>query len=93
MAKRRFLTLALLAVAALIGCTTAISAGPEVRRISVGDLQARLGGPDLIVLDLRSPADWAGSPLKIRGAVRENPAKLDWVGNYPRDKTIVLYCT
>ena len=48
---------------------------------------------DFVIIDVRSDHDWQDSNTKIKGAVRENPSKLDsWINNYPKDKTIVLYC-
>ena len=56
------------------------------------ELLPLLGNPDVIVVDVRSGADWDQSPVKIKGAVREDPAKLSaWLEKYPRDKTLVFY--
>ncbi len=68
-------------------------AGEQVPRMSIEDLKARLGSPDLIILDVRLPGDWSASKTKIAGAIREDPGKFDrWRGKYPKDKTLVLYC-
>jgi rhodanese-related sulfurtransferase len=57
------------------------------------ELKARLGSPDIIVLDVRTDRDWANSEQKIKGALRENPKAFEqWAAKYPRDKTFVLYC-
>ena len=38
--------------------------------------------------------EWSGSDKKIQGAVRENPADLaSWINKYPKDKTLVFYCS
>ena len=77
---------------------TALSAetvsGPEnVPRMTREQLKAQLGNSDFVIIDVRSAHDWEESNTKIKGAIRENPSKLDsWVNNYPKDKTIVLYC-
>ena len=68
-------------------------AAAAVARISKEDLKGKLGAADLIIIDVRTDRDWDSSDLKIRGAVRENPGIVDfWAENYPKDKTIVLYC-
>lgn len=65
----------------------------DVPRMSTDDLKARLGEPEVVVLDVRTPADWEGSQWKIQGAVREDPFNTDaWAEKYPKDKRIVLYC-
>ena len=68
--------------------------GPEnVPRMTKEQVKAQLGNSDLAIIDVRSDHDWQDSNTKIKGAVRENPSKFDsWVNNYPKDKTIVLYC-
>ncbi len=66
----------------------------RVPRISKEELRAMLGRPDLVVLDVRVGEEWSGSDKKIQGAVRENPADLaSWINKYPKDKTLVFYCS
>ena len=70
-----------------------IAAG-DVPRMQVDELNARLGDPSLVVIDVRAAGDWEGSSTKIKGAIRETSKSVsDWASNYPKDKTIVLYCT
>jgi len=65
----------------------------DVPRITKEKLKAMLGNPEVIIIDVRANADWTGSNLKIKGAVREDPRKLNaWEDKYPKDKTLVLYC-
>ena len=65
----------------------------EAPRMEKEQLKAQLGNPDVVVLDVRTFADWVMTKEKIKGAVRENPRNVeDWSGKYPKDKTIVLYC-
>jgi hypothetical protein len=77
---------------------TALSAeivsGPDnVPRITKEQLKTQLGNSDFVIIDVRSDHDWQDSNTKIKGAIRENPSKLDsWVNNYPKGKTIILYC-
>ena len=66
----------------------------RVPRINKEELRAMLGRPDLVVLDVRVGEEWSGSDKKIQGAVRENPADLaSWIKKYPKDKTLVFYCS
>ncbi len=61
-------------------------------KISIQELRASLGNPDLIIIDVRDPISWSNSRQKISGAFRENPDDVaSWAKKYPRDKTIVLY--
>jgi hypothetical protein len=65
----------------------------DVPTISTGQLQAMLGNPDIVIIDVRSAHDWDGTTTKIKGAVREEAAQVaQWAAKYSKDKTIVLYC-
>ena len=65
----------------------------EIPRMTKEELKGMLGKPELIIIDVRANADWAGSKLKIKGAVREHPRKVaSWMDRYSKDKTIVFYC-
>ena len=91
----RKLILALLALVVL-GCagTKTGAATTEVPRMSKEELKGRLGSPDLVVLDVRRGEEWRSADKKIVGAVRETPDSVDeLVSKYPKDKTLVLYCT
>ena len=47
---------------------------------------------DLVIIDDRTGADWSASEFKIKGAVREDPGKVEaWMEKYPKDKTLVFY--
>jgi len=64
----------------------------EIPRISIEDLQEMLGRPDVVIVDVRTDSDWKESPVKVKGAVREEPDKVDsWIEKYPKDKILVLY--
>ena len=68
--------------------------GAEVPKITKEDLKAILGTPDVIIVDVRTNAGWNESKLKIKGAVREDPIQATlWAGKYPKDKTLVFYCS
>lgn len=65
----------------------------DVPRMGIEELQARLGDPDFIILDVRARRDWETSERKIIGAIRENPSEFDsWVNKYSKENTFVLYC-
>ncbi len=65
----------------------------EVSRMSKEELQAMLGNPELIIIDVRADGDWTASDSKIKGALREDPGKVEtWIDKYPKDKTLVFYC-
>jgi rhodanese-related sulfurtransferase len=64
----------------------------DVPRIYQDDLRKRLEDEGTIVIDVRR--DQAKAVTKVKGARLENPDRVDsWSGGYPRDKTLVLYCT
>jgi hypothetical protein len=69
--------------------------GPEdMPRMTKKQLQGQLGNSDFVIIDVRSAHNWQDGNTKIRGAIREDPSKLDpWIIEYPRNKTVVLYCT
>lgn len=90
--KLILLAVALLASIAMLG----MGAGPQAAeppRMTRDELKAKLGSPDLVILDVRARSDWTGSDRKITGAVREDPGAFSaWAGKYPKGKTMVLYC-
>ncbi len=72
------------------------SAALAAQRGNVGlmtkeELKARLGDVDVIVLDVRRGTDWRASEFKIKGAIRMETRDIT-KANYPKDKTLVLYC-
>jgi hypothetical protein len=66
----------------------------EVPRIRVDELQSRLNDPSLVVVDVRTGAEWNDSQKKIKGAVRELAENVSaWAATHSKDETIVLYCS
>jgi rhodanese-related sulfurtransferase len=59
------------------------------------ELKSLVGISDVIVLDVRIVGEWKRDALKIQGAVREDPEKdyKSWASKYPKDKTLVFYCS
>ena len=69
--------------------------GQEVPRMTKEELKPLLGNPDVIIMDVRVGASYSASKWKIQGAIREDPRAeiATWASKYPKDKTIVLYCS
>jgi hypothetical protein len=81
-------------VAAFLATGTGVAAGAkEVPLISKEDLKPGLDAASLIIIDVRSGKDWNASQKKIKGAVREDPEKVEaWAKKYKSQQDIVLYC-
>ena len=76
----------------VLGIFLALAFAADPPRISKEELQAMLGNTDLVIIDDRSGADWSASQFKIKGAVWEDPGKVEaWMEKYPKDKTMVFY--
>jgi len=98
MRKGKFRPWWVLAVAALVFLTAGLGAAaaqdPEVPLITKEDLKPGLCSPNLTVVDVRAPEDWAESDRKIKCAAREDPGDADsWAKKYPHYWDIVLYCS
>jgi hypothetical protein len=91
-----FLAAALMAacvfVPALEPSVMALGKSAEAPRITIEELRSLLGGPDVVILDVRVGDEWKKSNEKIQGAVREEPEKYNqWAVKYPKEKTLVFY--
>lgn len=75
----------------IVSCTK--PSGPQaVPRMTVEQLKANLDDPNLIIIDVRTGPDWKNSPVKIKGAIHEEPFRIGtWIEKYPTDKTVVIY--
>jgi predicted sulfurtransferase len=72
----------------------AVLSTEDVPRISKEEVKAMLGKPDAIIIDVRISGPLPPGEPKIKGAIVEDPRKVQsWMGKYPKDKTIVFYCT
>jgi hypothetical protein len=96
-ARKTMRKVILLLAIATVFASGALAAKPslaqDVKRMSVEELKSMLGNPGLVVIDVRADGDWKSSTLKIKGAVREDPEKVDtWMSEYPKDKTLLFYC-
>ena len=69
--------------------------GDDAPRMTKDELRSLMEKGEVIILDVRVEDEWKGSKEKIKGAIRENPAAgvKPWAEKYPKDKTIVTYCT
>jgi len=92
--KQVLVIMALILCCTTMGACAGTSMGKEAPRMAKEQLKAKLGSPDLIIIDVRTASDWESSDLKIQGAVREDPKAVNaWVNQYPKDKTLVFYCS
>jgi 3-mercaptopyruvate sulfurtransferase SseA len=94
----RFKGIAVFAAALIIGgwlLPSVNGASAWVPRINKDELKGMLGKPDVIIIDVRLPGQWKGSKLKVTGALHEDPGQNteSWAAKYPKDKTIILYCS
>ena len=64
----------------------------KIERMSKEDLRSRLDNPDTVVIDVRRHKE--KEKEKIVNAVPQDPDKTEaWIQDYPKDKTILLYCS
>ena len=63
-------------------------------RITGENLLKIIDRPDVVVIDVRLEGVWMRENSKIQGAMREDPEDVDsWMHKYPKNKTIVFYCS
>jgi rhodanese-related sulfurtransferase len=73
---------------------TSLSWAADAPRISKEELKAMLGKENVVIIDVRAGIDLEKSNQKIAGAVIEDPGKVEtWMAKYPKDKTLVFYCS
>ena len=66
---------------------------PSVPKMSKEELQVMMGDPSLVIVDVRSAADWNAQERKIKGSIRVDPSLADsLMKTYSKDKTFVFYC-
>ena len=64
-----------------------------VAKMTKEELSAKLGSPDVVIVDMRLGKDWKASEEKIKGAIRVEPEAVESLAaKYPKDTTLVLYC-
>ena len=93
MKKRLSRIFTVMLVVSTIALFAKVAVAGEVPRISKEELKAKLGNPDVVIIDVRVGKGWKNSPVKITGAVREKPKKAkSWANKYDTNKTYILYC-
>ena len=91
--RKLLLLTAISTVLALAALFATPAAAQEAKRVTIEELKGMLGKPGVVIVDVRRDEDWKSSTVKIKGAVREDPEKVDtWMSKYPKDKTLVFYC-
>ena len=93
--RRISVVLAGLLISAFLGCVAGWSSEDRTPRMTKEELRLLLGGPGVVIVDVRVPEEWKKSDRKIQGANHEDPEKdvTKWADKYPRDKTLVFYCS
>jgi hypothetical protein len=78
----------------LIALVGGVVRADDTHAMTKEQLLPLLGKSDVIIIDVSSNEGWEARDRKIPGALREEPMKFDsWKKKYPKDKTIVLYCS
>ncbi len=76
----------------LMGYAGAEQSSEAAPRVSKEKLKSWMDSHDLVVIDVRLKDQWETSPYKIKGAVYEEPKKLEqWASKYSKSKRMVLY--
>ena len=93
MHNKRFLIRLTIMTSMFLFASSFAARAASVPRMTADELKMHLGDAGYQVLDVRAGGDWAGSTVKIAGAERVEPRAVgQWVDNYDKEKTIVLYC-
>ena len=91
--RKLILFVAVVTVFAVAAVFAMPAAAQDAKRMTIEELKGMLGNPDLVIVDVRRDGDWNSSAIKVKGALREDPEKVDtWMSKYPKDKTLVFYC-
>jgi rhodanese-related sulfurtransferase len=78
----------------LLLCISAVAEAGDPPRISKEELKNMLGSSDLVIIDVRVEKELRKTGQKIKGAVWEDFEEVrNWASKYPKEKTIVLYCS
>jgi len=77
----------------ILNFTASFSRAEGFTLITKDQLKEEIDKPSVTIIDVRSPHHWDSSQMKIQGARREIPSEAgQWMSNYQKDRTIVLYC-
>lgn len=66
----------------------------EIKRITKEELKQKIDkNEDCIVIDVRNQTAYAGSPVKIKGALRMTVDDIEALSKNLPKKEIITYCT
>ena len=67
----------------------------DATRVTADEVKARMDrGEKFGFVDARNPEAWAESDVKLPGVLRLTPEEAEkHMGDLPRDRTIITYCT
>jgi uncharacterized protein YneF (UPF0154 family) len=93
--RRISVVLAGLLISAFLGCVAGWSSEDKTPRMTKEELRLLMGDQGVVVVNVRIQEEWKKSDRKIQGANHEDPEKdvTKWADKYPRDKTLVFYCS
>ncbi|WP_293170170.1 rhodanese-like domain-containing protein [Oceanithermus sp.] len=84
---RKWTALLAVLVVAMVAC----SPKGSYTNVTADDLYAQLGKPDVMIVDVRTPAEYAEG--HIAGAVNLPLQTIEsWYKDLPKDKPVYLYC-
>ncbi len=84
---RKWTALLAVLVVAMVAC----SPKGSYTNVTADDLYAQLGKPDVMIVDVRTPAEYAEG--HITGAVNLPLQTIEsWYKDLPKDKPVYLYC-
>jgi rhodanese-related sulfurtransferase len=91
--KRCFLSLIILSIVLCASAQTPEQTRDD--RITVKELKQKMDRKeDIVIIDARSGNSYLGSSVKIKGAIHITLDDLESrMGDLPKDKEIVAYCT
>ncbi len=67
----------------------------EVTRVTADEVGERMNrGEQFAFVDTRNPQAWAEAETKLPGAIRVPAAEVEQhLGEIPRDRAVITYCT
>jgi len=85
-------TLLICLISLYLAAFLSVPAFGQVVKITVNQVLESLDDPQFLILDVRTSGSWQASNIKIKGAVRKNPATFDsWADDLPKNNYLVLY--
>ena len=67
----------------------------EATRVTVDEVRERMDrGEQFTFVDTRNPVAWSEADTKLPGAIRVPAGEVEQhLGEIPRDRTVITYCT